>query len=146
MNFILFWNDNAFRWQLYVLKGCLLFIFWVVLPHFMTIYIVFFIFFRENTPRHNTSTGSSRTSSHNYSPLSVSPHLSPKGPGFTSPGYSPAGSALTPVYSAPMTPIDSNYFESYEYEPGKKNEDQEDIHVTKQVRFFMSVFLLITKV
>lgn len=93
-----------------------------------------YIVHRENAPRHNTSTGSSRTSSHNYSPLSVSPHLSPKGPGYTSPGYSPAGSALTPVYTLPMTPIDSNYFDSYEYEPRRKTNNEEDVHVTKQVR------------
>lgn len=33
---------------------------------------------RETAPRHNASTGSSRNSSH-YSPLSVSPNLSPRG-------------------------------------------------------------------
>lgn len=86
---------------------------------------------RENTPRHNTSTGSSRTSSHNYSPLSVSPHLSPRGPGSTPLGYSAGGSALTPYYSSPLAPIDHNYFETYEYEPSRKGDDQ-DIHVTKQ--------------
>ncbi|KAJ8920675.1 hypothetical protein NQ315_004814 [Exocentrus adspersus] len=86
---------------------------------------------RENTPRQNTSTGSSRTSSYNYSPLSVSPHLSPRGPGYTPPGYSPGGSALTPYYSSPLTPIDNNYFEVYEPNQKRKG-SQEDIHVTKQ--------------
>nr|CAH7739723.1 unnamed protein product [Callosobruchus chinensis] len=87
---------------------------------------------RESAPRQNPSTGSSRTS---YSPLSVSPHLSPKGgAGYSpySPGYSPAGSALTPIYSSPLTPIDNNYFEAYEYGHNKKRGSQEDIHVTKQ--------------
>ncbi|CAG9825286.1 unnamed protein product [Phaedon cochleariae] len=95
---------------------------------------------REGTPRH-TSAGSSRTSSHNYSPLSVSPHLSPKG-GYSpspkggyspSPGYSPAGSALTPCFASPLTPIDNDYFDSYEYDPKDRSRDgQEDVHVTKQ--------------
>lgn len=88
---------------------------------------------RESTPRQNASTGSSRTSSHNYSPLSVSPHLSPRGPGVTSPVYSPGGSALTPYYSSPLASIDNNYFETYEYDPQRKGETQQDIHVTKQV-------------
>nr|CAI5835417.1 unnamed protein product [Callosobruchus analis] len=86
----------------------------------------------ESAPRQNPSTGSSRAS---YSPLSVSPHLSPKGgAGYSpySPGYSPAGSALTPTYSSPLTPIDNNYFEVYEYGHNKKRGSQEDIHVTKQ--------------
>ncbi|XP_050307563.1 PDZ and LIM domain protein Zasp isoform X6 [Anthonomus grandis grandis] len=87
---------------------------------------------RETAPRQNASTGSSRNSSH-YSPLSVSPNLSPRGPGL-SPGYSPAGSALTPVYTSPLTPIDNNYFEPYEYGQRKRdgNEDGE-VHVMKQV-------------
>ncbi|KAJ8978432.1 hypothetical protein NQ317_019671 [Molorchus minor] len=59
---------------------------------------------RENTPRVN-STGSSVNSSHNYSPLSVSPHLSPRGPGSAPLGYSPGGSALTPYYSYPFENI-----------------------------------------
>ncbi|XP_050307558.1 PDZ and LIM domain protein 2 isoform X2 [Anthonomus grandis grandis] len=86
---------------------------------------------RETAPRQNASTGSSRNSSH-YSPLSVSPNLSPRGPGL-SPGYSPAGSALTPVYTSPLTPIDNNYFEPYEYGQRKRdgNEDGE-VHVMKQ--------------
>lgn len=84
---------------------------------------------REAAPR---STGSSRTSSHNYSPLSVSPHLSPKGYTSSS-GYSPAGSALTPYYSSPLTPIDNNYFENNEYGTNRREEDdQKDIHVTQQ--------------
>ncbi|CAH1109191.1 unnamed protein product [Psylliodes chrysocephalus] len=82
---------------------------------------------RENAPR---STGSSRTSSHNYSPLSVSPHLSPKGS--IPSGYSPGGSALTPMYSSPLTPIDNNYFETYEYEPNRKDNSQQEVHVTNQ--------------
>ncbi|CAH1974708.1 unnamed protein product [Acanthoscelides obtectus] len=87
----------------------------------------------ESAPRQNSSTGSSRASY--YSPLSVSPHLSPKGgPGYSpySPGYSPAGSALTPVYSTPLTPIDNNYFEVYEHGHDRKRDSQGDIHVTKQ--------------
>ncbi|XP_056630781.1 PDZ and LIM domain protein 3 isoform X11 [Diorhabda carinulata] len=85
---------------------------------------------REVAPR---STGSSRTSSHNYSPLSVSPHLSPKGYTSSS-GYSPAGSALTPYYSSPLTPIDNNYFEANEYGTTRReDDDQKDIHVTQQV-------------
>ncbi|RZC34618.1 uncharacterized protein BDFB_002873, partial [Asbolus verrucosus] len=88
---------------------------------------------RENTPRQNTSTGSSRTSSHNYSPLSVSPHLSPKGNYSTPSPYSPAGSALTPYYSSPLTPIDNNYFEPVTLIPGAKTTPSgQDIHVTNQ--------------
>ncbi|XP_044266976.1 PDZ and LIM domain protein 3 isoform X3 [Tribolium madens] len=88
---------------------------------------------RENNPRHNTSTGSSRTSSHNYSPLSVSPHLSPKGNYSTPSPYSPAGSALTPYYSSPLTPIDDNYFEPVYYGNSRKNTaNGQDIHVTNQ--------------
>ncbi|XP_076270625.1 PDZ_signaling and DUF4749 domain-containing protein Zasp66 isoform X22 [Rhynchophorus ferrugineus] len=101
---------------------------------------------RESGPRYNTSTGSSRNSSH-YSPLSVSPNLSPRGaPLSPSTGYSTGGSALTPVYT-PLTPIDNNYFDSYEYGsrrggPGQgysqghysQGQDQNgEIHVTKQV-------------
>ncbi|KAG5900014.1 hypothetical protein JTB14_009100 [Gonioctena quinquepunctata] len=85
---------------------------------------------RENTPRQATSTGSSRTSSYNYSPLSVSPHLSPKG--YTPPGYSPGAPALTPYYSSPLTPIDNNFFDSYEYDPSRKEDGQEEPHLTKQ--------------
>ncbi|XP_030746729.1 PDZ and LIM domain protein 3 isoform X7 [Sitophilus oryzae] len=86
---------------------------------------------RETQPRYNTSTGSSRNSSH-YSPLSVSPNLSPRGQPL-SPGYSTGGSALTPTYT-PLTSIDNNYFDSYEYGPGRRGEDQNgDIHVTRQV-------------
>ncbi|XP_030746726.1 uncharacterized protein LOC115875414 isoform X4 [Sitophilus oryzae] len=85
---------------------------------------------RETQPRYNTSTGSSRNSSH-YSPLSVSPNLSPRGQPL-SPGYSTGGSALTPTYT-PLTSIDNNYFDSYEYGPGRRGEDQNgDIHVTRQ--------------
>ncbi|XP_072401457.1 PDZ and LIM domain protein 3 isoform X3 [Diabrotica undecimpunctata] len=84
---------------------------------------------REHVPR---STSSSRTSSHNYSPLSVSPHQSPKG--YTpSSGYSPAGSALMPYYSTALTPIDNNYFEVYEYDPKRRDEDYKDVHVTQQL-------------
>ncbi|CAG9854072.1 unnamed protein product [Phyllotreta striolata] len=82
---------------------------------------------REHAPR---STGSSRTSSHNYSPLSISPHLSPKGA--VPSGYSPGGSALTPYYTTPLTPIDNNYFETYEYDPKRRDDDQQETHVTKQ--------------
>ena len=93
---------------------------------------------RENPSRLNTSTASSRASSHNYSPLSVSPHLSPRGGNLpTSPGaYSPAGSALTPVYTAPFTAIDDNYFYVHELggkrNRGKGEEGNLDVHVTKQ--------------
>ncbi|XP_060519068.1 PDZ and LIM domain protein 3 isoform X2 [Cylas formicarius] len=86
---------------------------------------------REVTPRHNASTGSSRASSH-YSPLSVSPNLSPKGSNFSPSGYSPAGSALTPVYTSALTPIDNNYFDVYDYGSQKKNQEEEDIHLTRQ--------------
>lgn len=87
---------------------------------------------REN-PLRKTNVPSSRTSSYTYSPLSVSPHLSPKGPGYSpSSGYSTGGSALTPVYTSPLTPIDNNYFESYEYGLEPKKDDQQDVHVTKQ--------------
>lgn len=101
--------------------------------------ISFFIFFFRDTSGHqNPSTGSSRTSSRNYnSPLSVSPHLSPRGVGnyaagnygagnygasnYGGPGnysgggstgsyLSPAGSALTPVYTTPFTPLDGYHF------------------------------------
>lgn len=92
---------------------------------------------RESTPRQNTSTGSSRTSSYNYSPLSVSPHLSPKGNYSLPSPYSPAGSALTPYYSSPLTPLDDNYFDPVAYLPGaakrSTTDDQQDIHVTNQV-------------
>lgn len=89
--------------------------------------------------KHPTSTGSSRTSSHNYSPLSVSPHLSPRG---TSSTYSPGGSALTPYYSSPLPPIDDNYFEVLDYSQGlqKRTEDGE-IHVTKQVSEIILVIM-----
>ncbi|CAG9771896.1 unnamed protein product [Ceutorhynchus assimilis] len=86
---------------------------------------------RETAPRHNASAGSSRNSSH-YSPLSVSPNLSPRGPGLSPSGYSPAGSALTPVYNAPLTPIDNSYFEIYEYGNRRRQDEEGDIHVTKQ--------------
>ncbi|KAF7269217.1 hypothetical protein GWI33_017679 [Rhynchophorus ferrugineus] len=100
---------------------------------------------RESGPRYNTSTGSSRNSSH-YSPLSVSPNLSPRGAPLSPSRYSTGGSALTPVYT-PLTPIDNNYFDSYEYGsrrggPGQgyslghysQGQDQNgEIHVTKQV-------------
>jgi len=81
---------------------------------------------RETAPRYNTSTGSSRNSSH-YSPLSVSPNLSPRSPS----GYS-GGSALTPVYT-PLTPIDNNYFDSYEYGPRRRGDQNGEVHVTQQV-------------
>ncbi|XP_066159193.1 PDZ and LIM domain protein 3 isoform X6 [Euwallacea fornicatus] len=91
---------------------------------------------RETAPRHNASTGSSRNSSH-YSPLSVSPNLSPRGPGLSPSGYSPGGSiggsALTPVYTNPLTPIDNHYFEIYEYGHPRRQEENGDIHVTKQI-------------
>ncbi|KAL3282570.1 hypothetical protein HHI36_005748 [Cryptolaemus montrouzieri] len=88
---------------------------------------------RDTSQKHPTSTGSSRTSSHNYSPLSVSPHLSPRGP---SSNYSPGASALNPYYSLPFTPLDNDYFEVLDYAPGsrKPNSDGE-IHVTKQKLF-----------
>lgn len=93
---------------------------------------MFFFYCRENNPRQNPS---SRTSSYTYSPLSVSPHLSPKGPGYSpSSGYSTGGSALTPFYASPLTPVDNNYFDSYEYGLEPKKGDQQDVHVTKQVR------------
>ncbi|KAL1490555.1 hypothetical protein ABEB36_013230 [Hypothenemus hampei] len=86
---------------------------------------------RETGPRHNASTGSSRNSSH-YSPLSVSPNLSPRGPALSPSGYSPGGSALTPIYTNPLTPIDNHYFDVYEYGSKRRDEQNGDIHVTKQ--------------
>ncbi|KAH1013657.1 PDZ and LIM domain protein 3 isoform X2 [Dendroctonus ponderosae] len=88
---------------------------------------------RETAPRHNASTGSSRNSSH-YSPLSVSPNLSPRGAPLSPLDYSPAGSALTPVYTNPLTPIDNNYFEVYDADPRRRGGDYQngDIHVSRQ--------------
>ncbi|XP_019872001.2 PDZ and LIM domain protein 1 isoform X3 [Aethina tumida] len=88
---------------------------------------------REANPRHNTSTASSRTSSAPYSPLSVSPHLSPKGPGM-SPGYSPGTPALTPYYSSAMTPLDGYEFQVMEHGGARRRGDNsgEDVHVTQQ--------------
>ncbi|ERL91503.1 hypothetical protein D910_08833 [Dendroctonus ponderosae] len=87
----------------------------------------------ETAPRHNASTGSSRNSSH-YSPLSVSPNLSPRGAPLSPLDYSPAGSALTPVYTNPLTPIDNNYFEVYDADPRRRGGDYQngDIHVSRQ--------------
>ncbi|XP_019759603.1 PDZ and LIM domain protein 3 isoform X4 [Dendroctonus ponderosae] len=89
---------------------------------------------RETAPRHNASTGSSRNSSH-YSPLSVSPNLSPRGAPLSPLDYSPAGSALTPVYTNPLTPIDNNYFEVYDADPRRRGGDYQngDIHVSRQI-------------
>lgn len=77
-------------------------------------------YFRESGPGQNaTSTGSSRASSRNYNtPLSISPHLSSAvGGGYglynqspSSSGVSPGGSALTPIYTTPLTPIDAYHF------------------------------------
>ncbi|ENN77349.1 hypothetical protein YQE_06175, partial [Dendroctonus ponderosae] len=88
----------------------------------------------ETAPRHNASTGSSRNSSH-YSPLSVSPNLSPRGAPLSPLDYSPAGSALTPVYTNPLTPIDNNYFEVYDADPRRRGGDYQngDIHVSRQL-------------
>lgn len=97
---------------------------------------VTFLHSRENPSRFNASTGSSVASSHNYSPLSVSPHLSPRGGNLSSPqSYSPGGSALTPYYSSPMTSIDDNYFDTFDggRRRGQANGNL-DVHVTKQVR------------
>lgn len=93
-------------------------------------------FSRENPNRFNASTGSSIASSHNYSPLSVSPHLSPRGGNLPSPqSYSPGGSALTPYYSSPLTPLDDNYFEIADGNRRQKQQNGNlDVHVTKQVR------------
>ncbi|CAH0557620.1 unnamed protein product [Brassicogethes aeneus] len=90
---------------------------------------------REVAPRQPHSTGSSRTGSAPYSPLSVSPHLSPRGPAGMSPGYSPGAPALSPYYSSPMTALDSYHFDVSEYGGARRNEGdgQQEPHVTKQV-------------
>ncbi|CAH0557621.1 unnamed protein product [Brassicogethes aeneus] len=89
---------------------------------------------REVAPRQPHSTGSSRTGSAPYSPLSVSPHLSPRGPAGMSPGYSPGAPALSPYYSSPMTALDSYHFDVSEYGGARRNEGdgQQEPHVTKQ--------------
>lgn len=90
--------------------------------------------FRENPSRYNTSTGSSRSSSRNYnSPLSVSPHLSPRG-GHLSSQFSPAGSALTPNYSAPFEVMNEGYFTAYpDMSTLRRRDDNADLHVVNQV-------------
>ncbi|KAK9870491.1 hypothetical protein WA026_008049 [Henosepilachna vigintioctopunctata] len=85
---------------------------------------------RDVSQKRPTSTGSSRASSHNYSPLSVSPHLSPRG-GYSN--YSPGGSALTPYYSSPLTPIDDNFFDVLDPTHGSGRPHSEgEVHLTKQ--------------
>ncbi|KAK5646974.1 hypothetical protein RI129_005438 [Pyrocoelia pectoralis] len=82
---------------------------------------------RENQGRHNTSTGSSRSSSRNYnSPLSVSPHLSPRG------AYQ-GGSALTPTYNTPFEEIREGYFEEIpNIRAQRSRNDNVDVHVVNQ--------------
>ncbi|XP_022901898.2 PDZ and LIM domain protein 3 isoform X4 [Onthophagus taurus] len=82
--------------------------------------------------RKGGSAGSSLTS-----PLSVSPHLSPRGGGaVSSPGYSPGAPALTPYYSTPFTPLDDYHFSAQDnfgnFGGGRGSEDP-NLHVTNQV-------------
>lgn len=105
-------------------------------------------YFRDNPGgRHNTSTGSSRTSSRNYSsPLSVSPHLSPRGGGYNpSPGASSAGSALTPIYTTPFTPLDDYHFTVNEFGDARsprKHTGNLDVHVVNQVKSISQNFAI----
>ncbi|XP_031342895.1 PDZ and LIM domain protein 3-like isoform X4 [Photinus pyralis] len=85
---------------------------------------------RDHQARPNTSTGSSRSSSRNYgSPLSVSPHLSPRGGG----AYH-AGSALMPTYGAPFEEMREGYFDEIPDIRGqRRRNDNIDVHVVNQV-------------
>ncbi|KAB0797773.1 hypothetical protein PPYR_08766 [Photinus pyralis] len=84
---------------------------------------------RDHQARPNTSTGSSRSSSRNYgSPLSVSPHLSPRGGG----AYH-AGSALMPTYGAPFEEMREGYFDEIPDIRGqRRRNDNIDVHVVNQ--------------
>lgn len=92
----------------------------------------FIFYFRENPGRHLSSTGSSRSSSRNYnSPLSVSPHLSPRG---NPSQYSPAGLALTPAYGAPFEVMHEGFFsEIPDFRAPRKQTGNLDEHVVNQV-------------
>nr|XP_022901898.1 PDZ and LIM domain protein 3 isoform X4 [Onthophagus taurus] len=82
--------------------------------------------------RKGGSAGSSLTS-----PLSVSPHLSPRGGGaVSSPGYSPGAPALTPYYSTPFTPLDDYHFsvqDNFGNFGGGRGSEDPNLHVTNQV-------------
>nr|XP_022901895.1 PDZ and LIM domain protein 3 isoform X1 [Onthophagus taurus] len=81
--------------------------------------------------RKGGSAGSSLTS-----PLSVSPHLSPRGGGaVSSPGYSPGAPALTPYYSTPFTPLDDYHFsvqDNFGNFGGGRGSEDPNLHVTNQ--------------
>ncbi|KAF5299380.1 hypothetical protein FQR65_LT09421 [Abscondita terminalis] len=80
---------------------------------------------------HNTSTGSSRSSSRNYgSPLSVSPHLSPRGVSYH---HSPGGAVLTPVYDVPFEEMREGYFSEIPDLKSKQVTNKNlDVHVVNQ--------------
>lgn len=78
----------------------------------------------------------------------MSPHLSPRGNYSLPSPYSPAGSALTPYYSSPLTPLDDNYFDSVAYLPGaakRSTADDQDVHVTNQVGNHLKSFVGLKK-
>ncbi|XP_065163246.1 PDZ and LIM domain protein Zasp isoform X4 [Atheta coriaria] len=76
-------------------------------------------------------------SSHTYSPLSVSPHLSPRGGNVSSPSvYSPGALALQPYYGLPFTPLDHMHYTVEEAIPRharNKDDPNTDVHVVNQV-------------
>ncbi|XP_065163244.1 PDZ and LIM domain protein 4 isoform X2 [Atheta coriaria] len=75
-------------------------------------------------------------SSHTYSPLSVSPHLSPRGGNVSSPSvYSPGALALQPYYGLPFTPLDHMHYTVEEAIPRharNKDDPNTDVHVVNQ--------------
>jgi hypothetical protein len=75
-------------------------------------------------------------SSNAYSPLSVSPHLSPRGgANFSSPSaYSPGAHSLEPYHSLPFTPLDHLHFniESRYNHPKMLQDADKETHVTNQ--------------
>ncbi|KAF5288847.1 hypothetical protein FQA39_LY03726 [Lamprigera yunnana] len=85
---------------------------------------------RDNHGKHNTSTGSSRSSSRNYSsPLSVSPHLSPRGMY----QHSPGGSALTPIYDSPFEEMREGFYQVIpDLKTRKSKNNNIDVHVENQ--------------
>ncbi|KAK4880639.1 hypothetical protein RN001_008785 [Aquatica leii] len=87
---------------------------------------------RDNHGRHNTSTGSSRSSSRNYgSPLSLSPHLSPR----ATSGYhhGSAATALTPIYDTPFEEMREGYFsEIPDIKSRQPRNNNIDVHVVNQ--------------
>ncbi|XP_017768014.1 PREDICTED: PDZ and LIM domain protein 3 isoform X2 [Nicrophorus vespilloides] len=81
--------------------------------------------------RNRAAPGSAGSSHHTYSPLSVSPHLSPRGTTGASP-YSPGAPALQPYYSLPFTPLDHFHYSVDEQFPTPKKDTDGDIHVVNQ--------------